>query len=107
MAAPVYSRRLLDHPYTAGTVSATVPAGKVWVVTNITAVPRGSEVTGWTTYVATATGLIFALFSLLSADPRGQTWAGRVPLIAGEGLAVFQAVGSWDVIVSGYDLTAP
>jgi hypothetical protein len=103
--APVYSKRLLEHPYTSPNTAAEVPDGVVWIVTNITAVPRGADAAGWTLFVMIPTVGIFALWALSSANPAGLTWEGRMVIYPGEQLEVVVGVGSWDVICTGYELT--
>jgi hypothetical protein len=106
VAARVYSRRLLTLPYTTpGSETAAVPAGRVWIVTNVTAVNRPGTV-GSQAYAAIATGTLFAFFQTITAAAPSFSWEGRMPMAAGELLILGDLSGAWDMTASGYDLDA-
>lgn len=104
--AGVYTKRFIAGHLTAGSFVATVPAGKVWIITNMDAVHLGTiegsmGVTG-------ATGLYLWFIDSAARnlnDPSFQ-WEGRQVLYAGEHLTITLGAGVFDVWVTGYELDA-
>lgn len=103
MTWPVYSKRFLLFTNLQGDQVVTVPVGKVWVITDISAVSRVGAA-GDAYYVAIA-GCIFTSFRLGSAGVfSGGHWSGRQVALAGQPLDFGTLQGKWDGAVSGYEL---
>lgn len=104
--AKIYSTRfLLGETASGEPLSATVPAGFVWVLASIdatTAVNTGE-------LFATLAGLTFWSSGPITVSAGAiapAMWRGRQVLNAGEILSVGSA-GAFDVAASGYQLSAP
>lgn len=105
MTSPVYTRRLLAASQLAGAATATVPAGRVWIVTDINGIAR-SQVGPHAEVYAAVGNILFSYLESLDSDHPMMQWRGKQVLVAGEVLTVNGAGGTVDVTVIGYDLTA-
>jgi hypothetical protein len=102
----VFTKRLGSAANTAGANPFQVPAGKVWIVKCVTFYNRtngASDNAGWLIQEA---GIAFVVGAPFGGVWRTQTWLGTHALVAGEHLILQAFVGNWDIIASGYELTA-
>lgn len=96
-----YTRRLLAGTNITSPVTGTVPAGKAWVITNMTAVPRDASKA--TAFLATITPcLIWALTTTQLNINQTFFWEGKCALNAGENLTMQGFIGPWDFQATGY-----
>lgn len=104
--AAVYSKRLLIGGSITSTVSAVVPAGYVWVLKGIDGTSHAGAA-GDALLVAIATlGLVTAFRVNAVQVWASSHWTGMAVLTAGETLQAIPLQGTWDVQVSGYQLSA-
>jgi hypothetical protein len=103
--ATVYSKRLFQTSSAKTVYEPVVPPGKVWVVKCIALWCRTGVATdsigvgiGPTVY------FLYVVRSQLPADGL-LTWEGMQVANAGEFLRVNIGTGTWDVTISGYELT--
>jgi hypothetical protein len=104
---PVYSLRIFGGQLTATSSSVTVPAGLLYIVRDIDVVlttPSGTSVF----FLSDPAG---GILWYVSVDPavtaRWQGWRGRQVYEDGEVLTMTAQSGTWDIHVSGYQLTLP
>lgn len=102
----IYSKRLLSAGGLGGSISETVPSGVIWVVRDIDAVcDSGSDAQF---EVHGAGGVTFWYAQYVPGNPDFWFgWRGRQILYAGEILTAVALSESWDVTISGYELTSP
>jgi hypothetical protein len=101
----VYSKRFLGAHAATASISASCPAGKVWVVKAVDLVmgsatgSAGVQVNG-----------IYVCFISRSSQPssnqmQDDQYRGMAVVNPGELLQLFVTAGIWDVQASGYELT--
>jgi hypothetical protein len=101
-----YSKRLATKAYGVNTVDAVVPAGKVWVITCVTAVGRPAAAGNLTFATIGDPGLVFAAFLTPAGGAPVPPWVGRLVLAAGETLSLGQSNQPFDMTASGFELAA-
>lgn len=109
MPAPVYSIRIFSGHIDAsvGVEGPVVPAGLVYVVRDIDVVQASSNV-GDEFAVFNPTGGFMWLYKLTSANlGLPIQWRGRQIYGPGERVAIQPFVGTFDAMISGYQLTLP
>lgn len=108
--ATVYSLRIAAFgSLTAGTgvVGPIVPAGLIYVVRDIDAYEH-TGVTDSNLFLKNAIGGFLTGFIIDSAHPTNLfSWRGRQVYSEGEQVAILVGSGTWDIQVSGYQLTLP
>lgn len=102
----VYSKRFGVGSGPRSGVVATVPAGKVWVVTNVDYASGGYATT--TLVMVGINNVITFLMDQVpaSANPISRGWVGREVLYPGEGLLLFIQPNGVTASINGYELTA-
>jgi hypothetical protein len=102
-----YTKTFIAQALAAGgTVSATVPAGRVWVVRSLAANCGTDNVLGYC--------LIYCPYPIPLVAYQEQSTTNHVPrfqevrvaLVAGQKLQVTTVATLWNVIVSGFDFAA-
>lgn len=102
----VYTKRLMTAAGLSAELDATVPAGKVWIVTDINAVARTITPPHAEVFAQILAGILFWYAETTDADHPWLQWRGRQVLVAGEVLRINAAFSTMDVTVIGYELTA-
>lgn len=110
MARAVYSQRFFAFAGATpvGPVGPIVPAGFVFVVRDIDAVVRSSG-TAQLEILGQVVGQLIALWSYPQSPVPDNNfeWRGRQVFGVGERVGISVLSGSWDVAISGYQLTLP
>lgn len=101
-----YSKRFLSVSGSSGTVSVSVPAGKVWVIKSAQLL-HDSGGTGESAIIRIGAGLVLVSsgYPVLSGSGRSY-FDGHCAMTAGETLTFLSFAGTWDAFVSGYELSA-
>lgn len=105
----VYSVQFYADQITAGGTAtlATVPAGMVWVVRDITLGNVATTATGPVSITAVGTGSPASIARWATIEAAAAVyWTGRHVLNAGDLLNVYNNTGNMSVFVSGYQLSA-
>lgn len=106
----VYSRQFYADQITAGGTAplATVPAGVVWVLRDITLGNLETTDTGAVSITVVAAGAPASVARWATIpDSAAVYWTGRQVLNAGDLLRVYNNSGLMSVLISGYELSAP
>lgn len=102
----VYSKRFLSFAGDGNAHAATVPAGKVWIISDVSV---ASAQPGQTVNAAAAgpAPINFFLWSN-AATPNWLSahWTGHLVLSAGEQVTGFVTANLGSMVVSGYELSA-
>lgn len=102
----VYSKRFIQEGGLDGSATVTVPTGVVWIVRDLDSVVHSGD-PGVIVLQGAADQDIWIGDTATTSTTLWYGWRGRQILYAGETLTVLVASGSWDVTVSGYELTSP
>lgn len=102
----VYTKRLVVAGGLTTTATAIVPDGVVWIVIDVTAsadlIPSGGAELD---VGISGSGLPITLVTPVGGQ-RSQHWVGHMVLYSKETLVAYARAGTWEVIVTGYELDA-
>jgi hypothetical protein len=102
----VYSKRFIGVGGLTGSASTAVPAGKVWIVSDITVVVAATAGAPFL-YIRAGGNAIIAYVTAPASGPALMSHtSGHHVMNAGEALFVGVSGGTFDVTVSGYELSA-
>jgi hypothetical protein len=110
VARDVYSLRIFSQGGlipASGVVGPLVPAGLVYVVRDMDIVRRTTGSTDELVIYNQTLGLLVNVNAGMLDTGQNYRWRGRQIYNEGEQFGVQSIVGTWDVAVSGYQLTLP
>lgn len=110
MANQVYSLRIYAQGSlvpSSGVTGPLVPSGLVYVVRDMDIVRRSSGSTDELVVYAQTLGLLVNVVAGVLDAGQNYHWRGRQVYNEGEQVGVQSLVGTWDVAISGYQLTLP
>lgn len=104
MPSSVYTVRAAELAAFTGTVTATVPSGKIWILSHADVVcdsAAGDEIA-----MNGANGATFFLYKQPAAPAQFYTqWQGRSVFLAGESVSFIVISGVWNLVATAYELT--
>ena len=104
--AKLYSKRLLASAGATDALSATVPAGVIWIVRDAILTFDGAVTSD--AYQLGIVGVAPILYGQVAGGSVARiVYQGRQVLDAGEQLFFGASTLNWYVLVSGYELTTP
>jgi hypothetical protein len=102
----IYTKTVIRVAGLATFIQAAVPAGKVWIITDASAVIGKQSATGATAvFYANGAGYFLAQVTQTTGPTVG-IWSGRNVLVAGQIAQVNTSGAAWDVTVTAYELDA-
>jgi hypothetical protein len=101
----IYSKRLLQAGGLTGSVSATVPDGKIWILRDLDCVVHSGD-PGVIVLHGAGGQDIYIGDTATTSTTLWYGWRGRQILVAGETVTIEVAAGNWDATLSGYELTS-
>lgn len=101
----VYSKRFLAGAGASGAISATVPAGRVWIVRDCDLVFAGSLPAN-AGFQGSDGQFVYYVEVAAGSTQLWYGWRGRQILNAGETLTYHSFAGVCDFAISGYELTS-
>jgi hypothetical protein len=105
-SSSVYSKRFAALSLFTGTVSVTVPAGKVWILRDVDVVNRNSATASFG--IEGSSGqLLWYLNPVYNPNELWAGWRGRQIFSAGDTIGFSALTGVWDCTASGYELLSP
>lgn len=110
MPAPVYSLRIFAAggvDAAAGLLGPLVPDAFNYVVRDIDVVERSGSLPAELLFTSQVGALLWVVERNAAGDPIVGQWRGRQVFQPGERVGVQAVSGSWDVAISGYQLTLP
>jgi hypothetical protein len=107
VAAPVYSIRILAHGALTSSITTTVPDGLIYVARDLDVVCLTPSATSVVNLRGSNSQIIWYVSVDLSTMPRWQSWRGRQIFYPGEPLTLAVESGTFDVTLSGYQLSLP
>lgn len=102
----VYSKRMLVMINTSALQQSFVPAGKVWVVKQISVVCRSGIANDWIVFGSGAVPVVMTFRLGAAAQLQSFNWGGMHVFYAGEAVQLSPQQGTWDGAIAGYELTA-
>lgn len=106
MASPVYSKRFLAVTALATNAQATVPPGKVWIVTHWALTCSTDNTLGYCILHAPYPVLVAYYTEVATTQHVSRYQETRIPCYAGEIVRADAIATHWDVVVAGYELDA-
>lgn len=106
MTWPVYTKQLGFLSGATQQVDFPVPAGKVWVVTDMIAVILDETKVGDLIIASSAGTRMWWVHSVAGATDASHFWASKTVIPAGQNLICAIAAGTWDWMAVGYELNA-
>jgi len=107
VVSPVFSKRFIAVAMAAGGhQDAVVPAAKVWVVTHWIATCGTDNVLGYCLLYAPYPVPVAIYQEAATTNHVGRFQETRITLYAGETLRAATVATIWNIVISGYELTA-
>lgn len=105
MPAAVYSEAFVAQAGLDGTVSVTVPLGRVWILRDLDVVSL-FDGAGYAILLGGAAQRIWQVSVPAGGTAGWHYWSGRQVVASEQSVSIQTGGGIWDVSLSGYNLAA-